>query len=51
MELREIGYDVELALERILATGCPGIEEVLLESLVEPADPDWVADLFERSAG
>jgi hypothetical protein len=50
VELRETGYDVERALERFRATGCPGIEEALRESLVDPADPDWVADLFERSA-
>jgi predicted phosphodiesterase len=50
VELRETGYDVERALERFRATGCPGIEEALRASLVEPADPDWVADLFERSS-
>ena len=50
VELRETSYDVERALERFRASGCPGIEESLRESVLEPADPDWVADLFERSA-
>ena len=50
VELHETSYDVERALERFRAGGCSGIEEALRESLLEPADPDWVADLFERSA-
>lgn len=35
---------------RIRAGGYPDVDEMLRESLVEPADPDWVADCFERRA-
>jgi hypothetical protein len=31
------------------ATGMPDVDEVILrESLLEPADPDWVTNYFEN---
>lgn len=48
---RETPYNIEEALTELRASGFPEIEEQLTESLLEPADPDWVAAFFERSAG
>jgi hypothetical protein len=39
------------AVEELLAAGLPGYEDQLQHSLLDPADPDWVAGFFERSAG
>jgi putative phosphoesterase len=50
-ELRETGYDVPAALEELGASGCPGLEEQVGESLVNPVDPDWVSAFFEHGAG
>ena len=47
-ELRRTDYDVPAAVEELRATGMPGVDEILLqESLIEPADPDWVTRYFE----
>jgi predicted phosphodiesterase len=48
---RETGYDLEAALVELRASGFPGVEEMVDDSLVEPADPDWVAAYFEHGAG
>jgi putative phosphoesterase len=49
-DLRRTSYDVEAAIERLRATGFPGFDEAHKESLLEPADPDWIAELFEQQA-
>jgi putative phosphoesterase len=49
-ELRRTAYDVEAAVARMRATGFPGFDDAYKESLVEPAEPDWVAELFEQQA-
>jgi predicted phosphodiesterase len=47
-ELRRTHYDVAAAAEVMRASGMPDIDEVILrESLLEPADPDWVTNFFE----
>ncbi|MHB1569922.1 MAG: metallophosphoesterase family protein [Solirubrobacteraceae bacterium] len=50
VELRSTDYDLREAVARMRAGGYPDVDEMLRESLVEPADPDWVADYFERQA-
>jgi putative phosphoesterase len=51
VELRRTEYELGPALERMRLAGFPDLEEMLRESLLEPADPAWVADFFERQAG
>jgi diadenosine tetraphosphatase ApaH/serine/threonine PP2A family protein phosphatase len=47
-ELRRTDYDVPAAVENMRATGMPDVDKLLLqESLIEPADPDWVTRYFE----
>lgn len=49
VELRRSDYDLRGAVEAFRALGYPGVED-LEEALLEPPDPAWVADLFERQA-
>jgi putative phosphoesterase len=51
VELRRSEYDLEAALPALRAGGFPDLEEMLKESLLDPVDPAWVADFFERQAG
>jgi predicted phosphodiesterase len=47
-ELRRTQYDIDAAAAALRATGMPDVDEVILrESLLEPADPDWVTNYFE----
>ena len=47
-ELRRTEYDVPAAVETMRASRMPDVDRVLLqESLIEPADPDWVTNYFE----
>jgi predicted phosphodiesterase len=47
-ELRRTDYDVPAAVATMRATGMPDVDRILLqESLIEPADPDWVTQYFE----
>jgi predicted phosphodiesterase len=47
-ELRRTEYDVPAAVETMRASGMPDVDKILLqESLIEPADPDWVTNYFE----
>jgi predicted phosphodiesterase len=47
-ELRRTDYDVPAAVETMRASGMPDVDKILLqESLIEPADPDWVTRYFE----
>ncbi|MGH2841986.1 MAG: metallophosphoesterase family protein [Solirubrobacteraceae bacterium] len=48
---RETSYDLDVALEELKASGFPEVEELLKESLIEPIDPQWVAEFFEHGAG
>ncbi|MBV9367455.1 MAG: metallophosphoesterase family protein [Solirubrobacterales bacterium] len=48
---QETAYDLDAAVRELRASGYPGVEDQLAESLLEPADPDWVATFFERAAG
>lgn len=50
VELRQTDYDLAAALPRLRAGGFDRTDEMLRESLLEPADPDWVAHYFERHA-
>jgi putative phosphoesterase len=50
VSLRRSDYDLDRAVERIRATGYPEAEDVA-QILLEPPDPEWVADFFEQQAG
>jgi hypothetical protein len=47
--LRRSDYDLDRAVERIRATGYPDAEYTV-EILLEPPDPERVADFFEQRA-
>lgn len=49
-EMRETSYNLDEALNEMRASGFPGVDDQLRESLLEPADPDWVAAFLERGA-
>jgi putative phosphoesterase len=49
-ELRETSYDLEAAVEELRAVGFPDVDDHLRESLLDPVDPDWVAEFFEGRA-
>ncbi len=51
VDLRRTDYDLERALAKLRAGGFADVDEMAKESLLEPADPDRVANLFERQAG
>jgi predicted phosphodiesterase len=48
---RETSYDLEAAVAELRASGFPGVEEMLGDSLLHPADPEWVAAFFEHTVG
>jgi predicted phosphodiesterase len=48
---RETLYDLDAAIRELSASGFPDVEDMLGESLIEPADPEWVAAFFEHQAG
>jgi predicted phosphodiesterase len=50
VELRRTEYDVERALSELRAGGFPDLDEMLKESLIDPMDPDEIAQFFERQA-
>ena len=50
VDLRRTEYDVEAAIELLRASGWPGVEEFLQHSFLEPLDPNWVSEFFERQA-
>src|SRR5215212_11102993 len=49
VEFRRSECDLEHAVSEFRAIGYPGAED-MAESLLEPPDPEWVADFFERQA-
>jgi predicted phosphodiesterase len=48
---RVTDYDLTAAVAELRASGFPDVEDQLTESLLEPADPDWVSAFFEHDAG
>jgi len=50
VQLRVTEYDLDHAVAALRAGGFPDVEEMLSESLIEPTDPDQVAEFFERQA-
>jgi predicted phosphodiesterase len=50
VELRRTEYDVESAVVELRAGGFPDLDEMLKESLLEPMDPEEIAEFFERQA-
>jgi diadenosine tetraphosphatase ApaH/serine/threonine PP2A family protein phosphatase len=50
VDLRRTDYDLEAAIERLRATGWPGVEEFLKHSFLDPIQPGWVSEFFERQA-
>jgi putative phosphoesterase len=49
VSFRRSDYDLDRAVERIRATGYPDAED-MEQTLLEPPDPEWVADFFEQQA-
>jgi len=50
--LRETGYDdLQEPLAELQASGSADVEDQLVDSLLEPADPDLLAAFFGRGAG
>jgi putative phosphoesterase len=49
IELRRSDYELRTAVEEFRAVGYPAVDDIA-ESLLEPPDPSWVAELFERQA-
>lgn len=49
ISLRRSDYDLNRAVGRIRATGYPGAED-MVQILLEPPDPEWVARFFEQQA-
>jgi putative phosphoesterase len=50
-ELRETAYDLDAAVAELRGSGYGDVEGQVAESLLDPADPDWVAAFFEHGAG
>jgi predicted phosphodiesterase len=50
VQLRRTDYDVSGAAARMRATGFPGVEAMVRDSLLDPADPDVIADHLERAS-
>lgn len=50
VELRHSEYDLDTAIPQLRDSGYPDLDEALEESLLQPIDPDEVADFFERQA-
>jgi hypothetical protein len=48
--LRRTAYDIDRAAQALRATGFPDADDLLRESLLEPADPASVARYFEDRA-
>jgi hypothetical protein len=50
-EHRVTAYDVDAAAAELRGTRYPDVEDLLGESLLDPVDPGYVTDLFERASG
>ncbi len=51
VSLRRTAYDLDRAVERIRATGCPFVEEAIVSPLLDPPSPREATAAFERAAG
>jgi predicted phosphodiesterase len=51
VELRATEYDITAGVVRLRASGMPGLDDMLPESLLQPAPSEEVAAIFERRAG
>ena len=51
IEFRHTSYNTAAAVEQLRASGMPGIDEILLESLLKPAPREEITAYFERRAG
>jgi predicted phosphodiesterase len=49
--LRETPYDLDAAVSELRASGYADLDDMVGDSLIEPADPEWVAAFFEHQAG
>jgi predicted phosphodiesterase len=49
--LRETAYDLDAAIAELRASGYPDLDDMLGDSLIEPADPEWVSAFFEHRVG
>jgi predicted phosphodiesterase len=50
VELRRTDYNLYQAVAELRGAGFVDVNEMITESLLEPTDPDWVSDFFERQA-
>jgi hypothetical protein len=50
VELRRTEYDLNQAVAELRSAGFSELDEMIAESLLEPADPEWVSEFFERQA-
>jgi predicted phosphodiesterase len=50
VKLRRTDYDVEAAVASLRGSGYPDVDEMLRETMLDPVDPDMVAELFENQA-
>jgi hypothetical protein len=50
VRLMRTEYDVDAAVRTMAASGFPQLDEMLEESLLEPAHRDELAQFFERQA-
>ncbi len=50
VQLRRTDYDLDQAVAALRQGSYPDLDELLSESLLEPTDPDQVAEFFERQA-
>jgi hypothetical protein len=48
---RRAEYELSSAIDRLRASGMPGIDDLLPESLLQPVPRDEVAAYFEHEAG
>jgi putative phosphoesterase len=51
VEFRATEYDIAAGVERLRASGMPGLDDLLPESLLRPSPREEVAAFFERRAG
>lgn len=48
---RETAYDLDAAARELRASGFSDVDDMLTDSLIDPAEPDSVAAFFEHQAG
>jgi predicted phosphodiesterase len=50
VELRRTEYDLDQAVAELGSGGFPDLKEIITDSLLDPVDPDQVAEFFEHQA-